>query len=367
MTLSVAPAKTTEGEDQGGRCAGGQGAGDDAGHRPGRSVSPVRRRAAGWLVGWVWTVMTVSLSQSVVHCCRAWSANAFAHPGQMAGMPSRGRGPLTVQVGPRESYPGQERSSWASSPREVMPALAKTLRRWNATVLGETQIWAATSLLESPEDDQLGDLELHRGQLDQGGGVPLAGGLAGGAQLRGRPLGRAVRRAGRRTSPGRGAGVRARRPGVGRDAATRRRRGGCGLRRRARPARGVVGQGVGEQGSASPACDRRGRWSSRGRRRRWPAPTAGRWRRRTRRAPRPTRGPGRVRRRGRRRRCVRSRPCGPARAGAAGRGGAGRRRRRLRLPRARPWPTGSGRGPGRSGCPAGAAATTSSRSASRVS
>ena len=39
---------------------------------------------------------------------------------------------------------------------------------------------------------------------------------------------------------------------------------------------------------------RRGRWSSRGRRRRWPAPTAGRWRRRTRRAPRPTAGPGRA-------------------------------------------------------------------------
>src|SRR6478735_3677399 len=46
----------------------------------------------------------------------------------------------------------QESSSWASSPREVTPVLANTLRRWKATVLGETQICAATSLLESPED-----------------------------------------------------------------------------------------------------------------------------------------------------------------------------------------------------------------------
>jgi Transposase len=31
------------------------------------------------------------------------------------------------------------RSSWASSPREVTPALAKWFRQWNATVRGETQ------------------------------------------------------------------------------------------------------------------------------------------------------------------------------------------------------------------------------------
>ena len=76
----------------------------------------------------------------------------------------------------------------ASSPREVTPALANTLRRWNATVLGETQIWAATSLFERPGDDQLGDLELHRGQVQQGGRVALAGSLPGCAQFLGGPV-----------------------------------------------------------------------------------------------------------------------------------------------------------------------------------
>jgi len=36
-------------------------------------------------------------------------------------------------------WSGQERSRWASSPREVTPVLVNTLRRWNATVRGDTQ------------------------------------------------------------------------------------------------------------------------------------------------------------------------------------------------------------------------------------
>jgi hypothetical protein len=42
-------------------------------------------------------------------------------------------------------------SSWASSPREVTPALAETLRKWKATVRGQIQLWVATSLLDRPE------------------------------------------------------------------------------------------------------------------------------------------------------------------------------------------------------------------------
>ena len=42
------------------------------------------------------------------------------------------------------------RSSWASSPREVTPALVKMFRRWKATVRGDTQHWAAMSLFDMP-------------------------------------------------------------------------------------------------------------------------------------------------------------------------------------------------------------------------
>ena len=79
-------------------------------------------------------------------------------------------------------------SSWASSPREVTPALANTLRRWNATVLGETQHLRGDLLVRQARGHQLGDLELHRSQLHQGGRVALAGGLPGRTQLRGRPF-----------------------------------------------------------------------------------------------------------------------------------------------------------------------------------
>ena len=40
--------------------------------------------------------------------------------------------------------------SWVSAPREVMPVLAKTLRRWKSTVRGLTNSWAATSRLDRP-------------------------------------------------------------------------------------------------------------------------------------------------------------------------------------------------------------------------
>ena len=54
---------------------------------------------------------------------------------------------------------------------------------------GETQHWAATSLFESPEATSCGDLELHRGEREQGGRVAFAGGLSGGPELLAGPLG----------------------------------------------------------------------------------------------------------------------------------------------------------------------------------
>ena len=42
------------------------------------------------VVGWISTLMTVSLSQSVGALRSSVVANAFAHPGQMAGIPVPG-------------------------------------------------------------------------------------------------------------------------------------------------------------------------------------------------------------------------------------------------------------------------------------
>ena len=174
MTLSVPPAKTTRREHQRGCQAGGQRAGDDAGHRPGR-LGADGCGGVGQAGGGVGVDAHDGLALAVGgFCSRAWTRTGLLTPVRWPGS---------------DRLVAEPRSSWASSPREVTPALANTLRRWNATVRGETQIWAATSLLDSPEADQLGDLELHRGQLHQRGDVALAGSLAGGAQLLGRAVG----------------------------------------------------------------------------------------------------------------------------------------------------------------------------------
>ena len=103
-------------------------------------------------------------------------------------------------------------------------------------------------LVRQPGGDELGDLELHRGQLDQGGRVAFAGGLAGGPELLGRRGRRGRRRAGPGRSPGRRAGAVGRRPAVGDGAATRRRPAGCGPRSEGRPARAWCEKRVLEQG-----------------------------------------------------------------------------------------------------------------------
>ncbi len=52
-------------------------------------------------------------------------------PGELTRTPS----PVRATA----DWSGQERSRWASSPREVTPVLVNTLRRWKATVRGDTQ------------------------------------------------------------------------------------------------------------------------------------------------------------------------------------------------------------------------------------
>ena len=118
-----------------------------------------------------------------------------------------------------------------------MPALANTLRRWNATVRGDTQICAATSLFDSPVAHQLCDLQLHRRQVTSVEGHVCVLSRRRRAVRRSR-VRRAGLRAGRRTSPAPCGGARGSPLDVGRGAATLRRRDGSELRRKGdRPAR----------------------------------------------------------------------------------------------------------------------------------
>ncbi|HYO40546.1 MAG TPA: hypothetical protein VER39_12925 [Nocardioidaceae bacterium] len=73
--------------------------------------------------------------------------------------------------------------------RELMPSLAKTLRRWASIVRGDRNRCAAICLLENPGDDELGGPQLLRGQLIHSARPAPAGGLADGPQLETCPLG----------------------------------------------------------------------------------------------------------------------------------------------------------------------------------
>ena len=63
MTLSVAPGKTTRVSTRAVHDSGGQRAGDHARHRARGSARGGTSVSSGWLVGWVSTLMAVSLSQ----------------------------------------------------------------------------------------------------------------------------------------------------------------------------------------------------------------------------------------------------------------------------------------------------------------
>ena len=84
MTLSLRAGEHDQAEDQGASPPGGDGAGNDAGHRPGPRRRGTRRCLA-WPVGWVSTLMSVSLSQWVVHCTRASSRTGLLTPVRWPG------------------------------------------------------------------------------------------------------------------------------------------------------------------------------------------------------------------------------------------------------------------------------------------
>ena len=150
-----------QGEDQSGRGAGGQGPGDDAGHRPGVGASVRRRRC--WVAGGVDVDAHDGLAlaeggallSSVV-------ANGFAHPGQMAGI-------RTPVLGEFELGEFAARGD-AGLGEHV--AQVEGHGPWGDPDLG------GDVLVGEPGGHELGDLELHRGELYECGGVALAGGLA---------------------------------------------------------------------------------------------------------------------------------------------------------------------------------------------
>jgi hypothetical protein len=80
--------------------------------------------------------------------------------------------------------PGRTRSSWL---REVMPSLAKTLRKWYWTVCADEEPGADLGVRE-PVARQPGDLCFLGGQLVASLDGALAGGHASGPQLAARPL-----------------------------------------------------------------------------------------------------------------------------------------------------------------------------------
>ena len=234
MTLSVAPGKTTSVSTRAADRSGGQGPGDDACDGSGLGVAGAAT-SSRWSVGWVSMLMAVSLSQ---RWCTA------AERGRERGCSPRSDG-RDAPVWPVLRR-GQPRSSWASSPRGGDAGLGEDVAQVECHRPRRDPALGGDVLVGQPGADELGDLELHRGQLHQGGGVALAGGLAGGAQL----LGRTATRA-RRAGPRRFQGVTQVLPGVdaalGCGGATPRRPGGCALRRRA-GRRGRGGPARPEQG-----------------------------------------------------------------------------------------------------------------------
>ena len=111
---------------------------------------------------------------------------ATSHRGYLA----RACGSGSLSRGRLSTY---EMSSWASSPREVTPALVKMFRRWKATVRVRHPALGGDVLVGHALADQLGDLALHRGELELRGRVAFAGGLPGRAQLLGRAGGQRLR------------------------------------------------------------------------------------------------------------------------------------------------------------------------------
>ena len=110
------------------------------------------------------------------------TADRDPHPTLTCWVPlgcSNRRNHESLGCGQRPSYP---RASRASSPRELIPVLAKRLPRWKSTVRGLEQLRCRLTVGQ-PAGDEPGDLQLPRGEGDAGRSIPFPGGLTGGPQL----------------------------------------------------------------------------------------------------------------------------------------------------------------------------------------
>ena len=160
---------------------------------------------------WTSMLMDFSLSQWWMVALRSRVvASARAHPGQMAGMCRTAAASESAQV-----EPGQLAARGDTCLGEDVAQVEGDRARRDPALRGHVLVGHARA-------DELGDLELRRGELQQRRGVALARRLARGAQLLIRPRGQRTRPARPGRSRGRDAGGRGRPRAAGCDAATRR-------------------------------------------------------------------------------------------------------------------------------------------------
>ena len=150
---------------------------DHAGDRPGPGAVGLVARWRSWVGAWCrrsWR----SRSRSWGALRPSVAAMPVAHPGQMAGIAR------------------QPRSRWASSPREVIPALGEDVAQVEGDRPRGDPALGRDVLVRQARAHQPRDLQLRGREVHQGRGVALASGLPGGPELLVRPRHPAARPAG---------------------------------------------------------------------------------------------------------------------------------------------------------------------------
>ena len=254
MTPSLAPGNTTRLRTKAARRSVSRAAGDPGGQRRcGGARVPACSLVAG---GSRRSEGLVSSGDGMVER----GVDGGGHPGQMTGIGLRVR----------------SRSSWASSPREVIAGLGEDVAQVEGHRPRGDPALGGDVLVGHPGATSWAILSSVGVSFTRVEGSRLR---AVSPEARSSWFARSAsgRHAGPRTSPGRDAGADGRRRGVGLGAATRRRKGACA------PRRAGGGERVLRQRLPEERLRRRPRPASRpARRPRWRAPTAGPWPRRSR-------------------------------------------------------------------------------------